>query len=154
MPYTDDEKADIRAKFQDLVNMGPAEFDRWADDPCSREASVDRRPIRRLRRLLGTPMSEWSDSDYEQASKVIAFISRMREVEGGKAVSEECPLSPRDISLLNWGYDPRKSAVVKLPNGSLALVGGGMGAELRQDGIGPLRAIDGLWRRHKLPNRR
>jgi hypothetical protein len=96
----------VWAEYHDVVNMTASELREWADDPCSREASLSRAPIERNLRLLTTPKDEWDERDIEDAKRTIAFIVRMSAVEQGKPVSDECPLSRRDISLLNWAFDP------------------------------------------------
>lgn len=103
------ERDDVFRRYMDAINMTLNELETWADDPCSREASLSRAPIDRNLRLLGKPREEWDDRDVRDAKRTISFVARMSQGEQGEPVSEECPLSRRDISLLNWAFDPRKS---------------------------------------------
>jgi len=99
---------DVYKKYKDSVNMPYKEFKKWSENPCSKKASLDRKPIKRNLRLLKTPKEKWTKKDIQEANKTIAFNSRMSKVKKGKKVSKKCPLSKRDISLLNWARDPSK----------------------------------------------
>lgn len=103
----------VWSEYQDVVNMTASELERWADNPCSRRASLDRSPITRNLHLLRTPKSEWGDREVRDAKRTIAFVRRMSAGRQGRPVSEECPLSRRDISLRNWAFDPRKKTAQK-----------------------------------------
>jgi hypothetical protein len=94
--------------YHDAVNMTASELETWAENPCSREASLTRAPIDRNLRLLRKPKREWDQRDIRDAKRTISFVARMSAGEQGDPVSDDCPLSRRDISLLNWAFDPRK----------------------------------------------
>ena len=94
-------------KYRDTVNMTYTELLRWSETDCSRKASVDRNPIERNLYLLSTPKADWSDYEFTEAGKTIAFISRMLKAEQGE-IDESCRYSIRDISLKNWAYDTKK----------------------------------------------
>ena len=102
---------DVYKKFSSLVNMSASELERWADSPCSREASLTRAPIKRVLGLLRKNKDDWDANDVKQANRVISFISRMRGVEDSDNVSEDCPYSKKQISLRNWG---RKSMQIEI----------------------------------------
>jgi hypothetical protein len=93
-------------KYKAKTNMTFTELLIWSRNPVSKLASLDRSPIRRNLRLLGKSKYNWSVKDVDDANKTISFISRMRKVKSGKKITEK--LSKRDISLLNWGYNPYK----------------------------------------------
>lgn len=102
-----EEKIDeVYKKFHKLVNMSVSELKKWADNPCSKQASLSRAPINRVIKLLETPKEKWGSSQVKQANRVISFISRMSGVEGGKEIKLKdgttCP-SKKVISLRNWG---------------------------------------------------
>ena len=99
---------DVWRRYHDSVNMTASELERWAENPCSHLASLDRSPITRNLRLLRKPKSEWNERDVADAKRTISFVARMRAGEQGEPASAECELSRRDISLLNWAFDPRK----------------------------------------------
>lgn len=97
----------VYSKYKRTVNMTYSELLRWSNTECSRKASLDRSPIQRNLRLLSKPKSKWTIRDIKDANKTIAFVARMKKVKQGKPI-KECGLSKRDISLLNWAFDPRK----------------------------------------------
>jgi len=105
-----DELDEVYSDWDSAVNMTASELERWSENPCSREASVDADAvIDRNMRLLETDKDEWDTNDIEDAKRTISFIERM-------ASDENRPESPQDgahgcpskwaISLLNWAYNP------------------------------------------------
>lgn len=113
-------EAEINQRFTDFkqaVNMSASEIKRWGDTECAGLASQtddggDGPSVVRNRviKLLETPKSEWGQDEFEMAGRVISFISRMKGNEQGEPVKEGCP-SKRDISLMNWGYNPGKKSM-------------------------------------------
>lgn len=93
-------------RYKNLTNMTYTELLIWSRNPASRKASLDRQPIKRNLRLLKKNKSDWNLLDVKDANKTISFISRMKKVPRGKKVHKN--LSKRDISLLNWAYNPFK----------------------------------------------
>jgi len=93
-------------KYKSKVNMTFTELKIWDKNPCSKKASLNRKPIKRNLRLLKKNKSDWNLKDVQDAKKTISFISRMKKVKSGKIVCKN--LSKRDISLLNWGFNPYK----------------------------------------------
>ena len=75
------------SKYKDKTNMSYTELLIWSKNPASKLASLDRSPIRRNLRLLKKPKKDWTALDVKEVS--------------GK-------LSKRDISLLNWAFNPFK----------------------------------------------
>jgi len=103
---SEEEITERRRKFQETVNMSASEIEEWAEDDCSDLASENPKQTRdRVIRLLRTDEADWGEKEFEDAGRVISFVSRMKGVEQGDPVREGCP-SSRDISLRNWGYDP------------------------------------------------
>jgi SPP1 gp7 family putative phage head morphogenesis protein len=103
-------------KFQAAVNMSPSELEEWRDGDIAVKASL--RPktvINRVIRLLRKPKSEWTGADATAAMKVHSFVSRMKGNERGENVDAETDYSKRDISLKNWGFNPRKSSMHEAP---------------------------------------
>lgn len=99
---------DVYRKYHCVVNMSFKELLRWARNPCSRMASLSRRPIKHNLELLKTPSHKWNMKHVRWANKTIAFISRMKKVSGGRIISSDCPYSKKTISLKNWAFDPNK----------------------------------------------
>jgi HK97 family phage prohead protease len=102
--------------FQNSVNMSAQEIQKWGESECSNLASRPedggqggQRVRERVIKLLETPRSDWGQTEFRMAGRVVNFISRMRGNEQGEPAKEGCP-SKRDISLLNWGYNPNKKS--------------------------------------------
>lgn len=100
--------------FRNTVNMSASEIARWGESECSNLASRPedggqggQRVRERVIKLLETPRSDWGQDEFRMAGRVINFVSRMRGNEQGEPAKEGCP-SKRDISLMNWGYNPNK----------------------------------------------
>jgi hypothetical protein len=103
----DDRIAEVYTKYHETVNMGYSELSKWAENPCSRAASLSRAPIQRNLRLLSKKRADWTMADVSSANRTISFVSRMRGVKGGEPVKTPdgkiCE-SKRVISLKNWAY--------------------------------------------------
>ena len=102
--------------FQNSVNMSASEIAKWGESECSNLASRPedggqggQRVRERVIKLLQTPRSDWGQTEFRMAGRVVNFISRMRGNEQGEPAREGCP-SKRDISLMNWGYNPNKKS--------------------------------------------
>lgn len=117
---SDEEKAEIRKRWQEEgPNIGPARMKEWLDSPFSGpnrksgdERDRARRVANRALRLMETSTEDWTDADYSGALQVLAFISRMSEVDPGEPLvidGREGP-TPQRASLLDWGFDPKKDA--------------------------------------------
>lgn len=96
----------VYKKYKNSVNMSFMELTIWAKNPVSKKASLNREPIKRNLKLLSKKKSNWNLRDVREANKTISFIARMKKVKRGKIVDKN--LSKRDISLLNWGFNPFK----------------------------------------------
>jgi hypothetical protein len=107
----EDELDEVYDDWDDAVNMTASSLREWSGHPCSREASLD--PVSVIRRnleLLDTNKSDWTTSHIDDAKRTISFISRMKgadtaDLDGGPY---GCP-SKRDISLMNWAFNPFES---------------------------------------------
>ncbi len=102
-------ESEIEKRYNDFyrnVNMTLGDMEKWSQSPCSRLASLDRKPVERVIKLLSTPKNLWGLDEYTEAGKVVSFIQRMKENSAGAPASDECRMSKRTISLLNWGYNP------------------------------------------------
>ena len=103
-----EELDDVYRRWNVLANMSAGDLRAWSETECSRLASVDPAAvIARNLDLLETRKDDWGEKQVENAKRAISFIERMRNGEQGEPAKEGCP-SKRDISLLNWGHDPRK----------------------------------------------
>jgi hypothetical protein len=102
------DKEAVYRKYKQSINMSYTQLLRWSRSPCSRKASLNRKPIARNLRLLKKKKDDWTHNDVIDANKTIAFVARMRAVPSGRNISSDCPISRRDASLKNWAYDPKK----------------------------------------------
>jgi hypothetical protein len=59
--------------------------------------------------LLRTTKSKWGTKEVAWAKRTVSFIARMRAVRSGRSAGAGCP-SKRDISLMNWAFDPGKAS--------------------------------------------
>jgi HK97 family phage prohead protease len=113
-------EAEMNQRFTDFkqtVNMSASEIKRWGNNDCAGLASRtddggDGPSVVRNRviKLLETPKSEWGQDEFTMAGRVVSFVSRMKGNEQGEPVKDGCP-SKRDISLMNWGYNPNRKAM-------------------------------------------
>jgi HK97 family phage prohead protease len=102
--------------FHNSVNMSADEIRRWGNSECSNLASRPedggqggQRVRERVIKLLETPRADWGQTEFRMAGRVVNFVSRMRGNEQGEPAREGCP-SKRDISLMNWGYNPNRKS--------------------------------------------
>lgn len=114
-----DEIDEVWDEFQDNVNMTASEVEAWQEsdqfdvyaDQKSAGEPVEN-PSDDIIQLLETPKSDWEDVDdgfneVEEAEQANSFISRMSAGEDGEPMpGSDPPLSKRNASLLNWGFDP------------------------------------------------
>lgn len=100
---------EVYSKYHATVNMGYSALKSWAENPCSKVASLSRGPINRNLSLLSKKKTEWTMSDVRSANRTISFVSRMKGAEQGEKTKtsdgKSCP-SKRDCSLRNWAYSP------------------------------------------------
>ncbi|MEU3033918.1 DUF3140 domain-containing protein [Streptomyces griseoaurantiacus] len=106
----DTEREESGKEFHELVNMKPAELEKWLTSEASRSAgqhkdggeSTGHASGRRIVELLRAKKGELSDGDYQHMRKVVGYIRRhlAQRPEG----------DVRDTrwrhSLMNWGHDP------------------------------------------------
>jgi hypothetical protein len=106
----DKEREESREEFHELVNMKPAELEKWLASEASRSAgqhkdggeSTGHASGRRIVELLRAKKGDLSEEDYQHMRKVVGYIRRhlAQRPEG----------DVRDTrwrhSLMNWGHDP------------------------------------------------
>lgn len=104
-----DKISEVYKKYHQTVNMGYNALKSWAENPCSKVASLSRGPINRNLKLLSKSKEQWTMADVRSANRTISFVSRMKGAEQGEKTKtrdgKSCP-SKRDISLKNWAYNP------------------------------------------------
>ncbi|WP_128544052.1 DUF3140 domain-containing protein [Larkinella soli] len=107
----DEEKDEVFDEFRELVNMTPAELEKWLETEESKSVgwdsgdgeSVGHKSGERIVEIRRKKRSDLSEPDFEHMRKVIGYIKRHRaqrpkEVEG----------SNWEYSLKNWGHNPEK----------------------------------------------
>lgn len=100
--------------YNRAVNMRLKELKKWAENPCSNQASIGRDAIDRNLNLLSKPKFKWTEADYNEAKKTISFNRRMIKNKEGKdrfakvnTQKINCG-SGRNISLRNWAKEVNK----------------------------------------------
>lgn len=105
-----EERDETREHFRDLVNMTPAELEKWLDTDRSRDVGQDNgsgestghASGRRIVQILRTKQGDLSDDDYQHMRKVVGYIRRHRSQRPSGDVRE----TRWRYSLMNWGHDP------------------------------------------------
>lgn len=138
LPYEDrsdversaEEQAQIREEFPALINATPSQMREWSESPFAGENRKEgearisaRDALRRVIALKEKPMAEWTEGDYDDAVKAIAFVKRMSEVQQGDPIviqGREGP-SERDASLRDWGHWTDSADAEELTADSFAL---------------------------------
>lgn len=101
--------------FHQLVNLPPAELDRWLQTEESRSVgithdgdseSVGHHSGTRIVEILRTKRADLSDADYAHMAKVVGYVRR--HLAQGPEHKSDVPESRWRYSLMNWGHDPLK----------------------------------------------
>ena len=109
----DEEPDTIRREFGEVVNMTPAELEKWLDTDESQAVgqkdgdgeSTGHASGRRIVELLRTKKDDLTDDDYAHMRKVHGYVQRHLAQEPAK---EDVETSKWRYSLMNWGHDPLK----------------------------------------------
>lgn len=105
----DDDRDEVRKEFNDLVNMAPAELERWLETEESRSVgwseddrseSVGHKSGRYIVEIKRTKKADLTEGDFDHMRKVIGYINR-HVAQGGPAEDKEH--SRWRYSLMNWG---------------------------------------------------
>ncbi|MFJ7990404.1 DUF3140 domain-containing protein [Streptomyces sp. NPDC096351] len=106
----DKDEAETWDAFRTLVNMPPAELERWLATSTSKDAgehkggheSTGHASGRRIVEILRTSKSDLTDADYQHMTKVNGYIRRHQAQRPSGDVRE----TTWRHSLMNWGHDP------------------------------------------------
>ena len=106
----------IRAEFNALVNLSPAELRAWLETPQSRKVgmirrgeseSVGRQSARRILAIRATPHDDLTESDYAHMKKVIGYCRRhLAQRPQVLRMGGDVEHTRWRWSLMNWGHDP------------------------------------------------
>ncbi|MEJ1199502.1 MULTISPECIES: DUF3140 domain-containing protein [unclassified Streptomyces] len=96
--------------FRELVNMTPAELEKWLASDRSQDAeqhkdggeSTGHASGRRIVDILRTKKGDLSDDDYQHMRKVVGYIRRHLAQRPSGDVQD----TRWRYSLMNWGHDP------------------------------------------------
>ena len=109
----ENERRDIRADFNEAVNMSAGELEEWLSTDESQQVgmthegeseSVGHRSGRRIVEIKRTKAGNLSDDDYGHMRKVIGYVHRHLAQRPSGDVTE----TRWRHSLMNWGHDPLK----------------------------------------------
>jgi hypothetical protein len=114
MADSSDDRDEIRAQFQEAVNMTASELEKWLGSDESQAVgqksggsgeSTGHESGRRIVELLHTKKADLTDDDYAHMKKVHGYVARhlAQEPKG-----EDVETSKWRYSLMNWGHDPLK----------------------------------------------
>ncbi|KES05096.1 DNA-binding protein [Streptomyces toyocaensis] len=105
-----DRKDETWDEFRELVNMKPADLEKWLATDASRAAgqhkdggeSTGHASGRRIAGILRAGRKDLTDDDYEHMRKVVGYIRRHLAQRPSGDVRD----SRWRHSLMNWGHDP------------------------------------------------
>ena len=107
------EKREVRAEFGRVVNMTPAELERWLETDHSREVgwthegaseAVGHQEGRRIVEMKRRRVADLTDDDLTHMRKVVGYSHRHLAQRPDGDVGE----TRWRYSLMNWGHDPLK----------------------------------------------
>jgi hypothetical protein len=104
---------EVYKKYHSTVNMSYSQLLDWSKKDISKQASLSRDPINNNLRLLGKNKDDWTDGDISLANNTIQFVSRMKGNARGNNIKidgKDMGISARDVSLMNWAYNPNLSS--------------------------------------------
>ena len=105
---------EIRREFDRLVNLTPAELERWLGTLQSKKVgmvrkgereSVGRQSARRILQIRAKNVADLTDADYAHMKKVIGYCRRHLAQRPWGDVAD----TRWRWSLMNWGHDPLKA---------------------------------------------
>lgn len=99
-------------KVHSMVNMSMVELKKWKENECAKKASKGNyiKVINRVIKVISTPVHEWTKKVYEEAGKIISYISRASKIRITRyaPTSKNCRRPKNDYALRNWGFEPRR----------------------------------------------
>lgn len=111
-----DARARIRDDFHAVVNMAPAELEKWLNTDESHAVgwkgpdgkgsgeSVGHRSGRRIVEIKRKHLAELEPDDYAHMRKVVGYVRRHLAQRPARSIES----SRWRYSLMNWGHDPLK----------------------------------------------
>jgi predicted ATP-dependent protease len=111
---TDEDREAAAREFAEVVNMSPAELEKWLQTEDSQAVgwthegegeAIGHQSGRRIVEIKRKKRADLSDEDYAHMRKVVGYVHR-HMAQGGPA--EDKAHSRWRYSLMNWGHDPLK----------------------------------------------
>ncbi|UAW99588.1 DUF3140 domain-containing protein [Halopseudomonas nanhaiensis] len=110
---SDKSRDDIWQEWKALVNMAPAELERWLETDESKSVgdadsgeSTGHKSGKRIVEIKRTNKDDLTDDQWAHMAKVVGYINR-HLAQGGP--DKDVKTSAWRYSLMNWGHDPLKS---------------------------------------------
>ena len=109
----DDAKREVRAEFDDAVNMTASQLKKWLDTDESRSVgdtggsggeSTGHEMGRHIALLRDKKVADLDDEDYARMRKVVGYVHRHLAQRPKGDVGD----TRWRYSLMNWGHDPEK----------------------------------------------
>ncbi|MFD9933222.1 DUF3140 domain-containing protein [Streptomyces massasporeus] len=106
----DAEREETWSDFRELVNLSPADLEKWLESDDSRNAgqhqdegeSTGHASGRRIVAILRAKKGDLTDDDYRHMRKVVGYVRRHLAQRPSGDVRD----SRWRYSLMNWGHDP------------------------------------------------
>ncbi|MFD7247995.1 DUF3140 domain-containing protein [Streptomyces massasporeus] len=106
----DGEREETWNDFRELVNMAPADLEKWLESDDSQNAgqrqdggeSTGHASGRRIVAILRAKKGDLTDDDYRHMRKVVGYVRRHLAQRPSGDVRD----SRWRYSLMNWGHDP------------------------------------------------
>ncbi|MGW0476820.1 DUF3140 domain-containing protein [Streptomyces coeruleorubidus] len=105
-----EEREETWSDFRELVNMTPADLEKWLESDDSQSAgqhqdggeSTGHASGRRIVAILRAEKGDLTDDDYQHMRKVVGYVRRHL----AQRPSGDVRHSRWRHSLMNWGHDP------------------------------------------------
>lgn len=105
-------KEEIYREFNDVVNMAPAEIEKWLDTEESKSVgqdsgdgtSIGHKSGEKIIRIKKKHKADLTDGDYEHMQKVVSYVRRHSAQRPDGDITE----TRWHYSLKNWGHDATK----------------------------------------------
>ena len=104
-----DPRDGVRREFEEVVNLAPAELEKWLETDESRSVgqsdggeSTGHASGRRIVELRRTTKDDLSADDYDHMRKVVGYVRRHLAQRPSGDVED----TAWRYSLMNWGHDP------------------------------------------------
>ncbi|MFH9013526.1 DUF3140 domain-containing protein [Streptomyces sp. NPDC017943] len=106
----DGQREETWKEFRELVNMSPAELEKWLESDDSQSAgqhkdggeSTGHASGRRIVEILRAGKGDLTDDDYQHMRKVVGYVRRHLAQRPSGDVRD----TKWRYSLMNWGHDP------------------------------------------------